>query len=52
MGGNGPRTTGAQGLLWLDWASTTADVQTALHNAVNAVSAGQPIPKAIFPDQN
>jgi enoyl-CoA hydratase/carnithine racemase len=29
----------------------TADVQTALHNAVNAVSAGQPIPKAIFPDQ-
>jgi enoyl-CoA hydratase/carnithine racemase len=30
----------------------TADVQTALHNPVNAVSAGQPIPKAIFPDQN
>jgi enoyl-CoA hydratase/carnithine racemase len=30
----------------------TADVQSALHNAVNAVRAGQPIPKAIFPNGN
>jgi enoyl-CoA hydratase/carnithine racemase len=29
----------------------TADVQSALHNAVNAASAGLPMPKAIFPDQ-
>ena len=29
----------------------TADVQSALHNAVNAASAGLPMPKAIFRDQ-
>jgi enoyl-CoA hydratase/carnithine racemase len=29
----------------------TADVQSALHEAVNAASAGLPMPKAIFPDQ-
>jgi enoyl-CoA hydratase/carnithine racemase len=29
----------------------TAGVQSALHNAVNAASAGLPMPKAIFPDQ-
>jgi NADP-dependent 3-hydroxy acid dehydrogenase YdfG len=29
----------------------TADVQSALHNAVKAVSAGLPIPKGIFPNQ-